>query len=705
MDNIYNAIQNLYNMDKTTWQEVLAELYNLVSKVENKFDLFELKFGVLLGEHVTRELKKMYDNGSLASLINDVLLQDINKKVDTLKNDINEIKDIIVTLQNRVTELENNQYIPDDNTLYIPDIASYGIYNDGSNSEATTNGLNALFNDLKKKRKTNVQLPTGTYAINPDISLTPKSNLTLDLNNSKLKIDANDNNGSTMIYLKEVENLTLKNGTIEGDRYDHDYSTYNPNSTSHEFNVGVKIDQGSKNINVDNVTFTKITGYGLAIFQGTQYCNTALDKTLMESGSYDDNGNKINNSKTIRYPSKVDITEHATYGYLQVGTLLKYQNYLFNSTRVVTVLIFDSNDTLLSKTTSNMYRPITVPVNASYCYLVFNQSNPKDYLEGDMYTLDVFHMKPPKDCSITNCTFDDNRCLGVAICGGWGTKIEGNTFSNTSKPTSDTTSPNYQHGKPGYAIDIEDGWECTHDLTVNNNVFTNNGYGDIVALAGDNTVITNNEFSGRVAMYSRNTNYTIQNNTITNGIAMFETEKDYGFTVNDNTYTNTTIKAKCHKPYDNDYYSFNNETINNCLMQIDTSITLKNSIIALDGTVGSRFTGSYDTCTISNFDGRDSNSDYNTGIKFNNCNISNSNFFPTKDTIMTNNVFDKFRVRLDGGTLVFTGNEIQSNPKNASMPIVQLNGGTSATIKNNTLGKDVSVNLYTNPGNVTIITE
>ena len=38
MENIYNAIQNVYNMDKTTWQEVLAELYNLVSKVENKLD-------------------------------------------------------------------------------------------------------------------------------------------------------------------------------------------------------------------------------------------------------------------------------------------------------------------------------------------------------------------------------------------------------------------------------------------------------------------------------------------------------------------------------------------------------------------------------------------------------------------------------------------------------------------------------------------
>ena len=93
-----------------------------------------------------------------------------------------------------------------DSTLYIPDIASYGISKDGTNSEATTNGLNRLFTDLNTSGKTNVQLPTGTYAINPDISLTPKSNLTLDLNGSKLKIDTNGKNGSTMIYLKEVEN-------------------------------------------------------------------------------------------------------------------------------------------------------------------------------------------------------------------------------------------------------------------------------------------------------------------------------------------------------------------------------------------------------------------------------------------------------------------------------------------------------------------
>ena len=106
MDNIYNAIQNLYNMDKTTWQEVLAELYNLVSKVENKFDLFELKFGSLLGEHVTRELKKMYDDGSLAALINDKLLKDINTKVDAFKTEVSEQLDTTtINLNSKINEI------------------------------------------------------------------------------------------------------------------------------------------------------------------------------------------------------------------------------------------------------------------------------------------------------------------------------------------------------------------------------------------------------------------------------------------------------------------------------------------------------------------------------------------------------------------------------------------------------------------------
>lgn len=95
MTNIYNAIQNLYNMDKETWQEVLSEMYTLVNNTSLKFDTFEQKFLLHLGNEVTKELKKMYNDGRLGDLINDVLLEDINTKVDnnyiTLDNKIDTV--------------------------------------------------------------------------------------------------------------------------------------------------------------------------------------------------------------------------------------------------------------------------------------------------------------------------------------------------------------------------------------------------------------------------------------------------------------------------------------------------------------------------------------------------------------------------------------------------------------------------------------
>lgn len=99
--NIYNAIQNLYNMDFTTWQEVLAMLYNLVADVEQKFEKLETRFTLLLGKEVTEALKKMYNDGSLGELINDTLLQDINNKVDNFKNEVNNNVDIF---KNKINE-------------------------------------------------------------------------------------------------------------------------------------------------------------------------------------------------------------------------------------------------------------------------------------------------------------------------------------------------------------------------------------------------------------------------------------------------------------------------------------------------------------------------------------------------------------------------------------------------------------------------
>ena len=140
MENIYNAIQNVYNMDKTTWQEVLAELYNLSSNLENRFDSFENKFGMLLGDEVTRELKKMYNDGLLSSLITDKILKDINTKVDKLTElkyrNINNSEIEVGNLSSNGEVLSDNNYfrtksfikVIGGKTIYLKKLKGANVY-------------------------------------------------------------------------------------------------------------------------------------------------------------------------------------------------------------------------------------------------------------------------------------------------------------------------------------------------------------------------------------------------------------------------------------------------------------------------------------------------------------------------------------------------------------------------------------------------
>lgn len=86
--NIYNNIQNLYNMEFTTWQEVLAMLYNLVADVEQKFEAFEQKFELMLGKEVSEAIKKMYEDGTLAEIINKEVFDELNTKIDKVEADL-----------------------------------------------------------------------------------------------------------------------------------------------------------------------------------------------------------------------------------------------------------------------------------------------------------------------------------------------------------------------------------------------------------------------------------------------------------------------------------------------------------------------------------------------------------------------------------------------------------------------------------------
>ena len=208
MSNIYNAIQNLYNMDKTTWQEVLAELYNLVANIENKFDLFENKFGPLLGEEVTKELKKMFDDDTLGSLINDNLIKDINTKVDAFKTEVSEQmdtkanKDDIFTMANMGQDVKENftggaVAVVDGNSVLFNNLG-----NDLANSFGEYKNIDLVINENTFYDRHNGTLQEFTNYHSTKINV---------VNGDRLKISANvSGSGTALIAYFNKKNEFVK---------------------------------------------------------------------------------------------------------------------------------------------------------------------------------------------------------------------------------------------------------------------------------------------------------------------------------------------------------------------------------------------------------------------------------------------------------------------------------------------------------------
>lgn len=124
--NIYNAIQNLYNMDFTTWQEVLAMMYNLVADVEQKVEKLETRFTLLLGKEVTEAIKKMHESGELAEIINQEIFSDLNNKIDAIKVSIlNTLNDEIARIDKELEKVLKNQidYSDCNRNKFNPNIA------------------------------------------------------------------------------------------------------------------------------------------------------------------------------------------------------------------------------------------------------------------------------------------------------------------------------------------------------------------------------------------------------------------------------------------------------------------------------------------------------------------------------------------------------------------------------------------------------
>lgn len=153
----------------------------------------------------------------------------------------------------------------------------FGISNNGDKPEETTNGLNEAIKYAEKNNIANVKLEKGIYVVigynnSHYRGLTMQSNVNLDLNGSTILQNTNDQYAYANITMYNIENASISNGIIVGDKNEH---IYNPdNGKSHEGGYGISI-IACKNIVVKNVEIYNMTGDGVNIYginQGEKIC-------------------------------------------------------------------------------------------------------------------------------------------------------------------------------------------------------------------------------------------------------------------------------------------------------------------------------------------------------------------------------------------------------------------------------------------------
>ncbi|WBW98961.1 hypothetical protein [Oceanirhabdus sp. W0125-5] len=435
-------------------------------------------------------------------------------------------------------------YFPE--SEYIVELDKFGIKNDGTAPVETSKGINEALQYAKNKGYEKIIFPMGNYLISElDPIVIDLKNVIIDLNGSTFQINTNGLEKYSIIEIKDgAENIRLTNGVIRGDKDTHDYETI---KTPHEWGHGL-VFKGGINLEVDNISITNVTGYGVYTESGVgaNLYHWLYTKDIV-SGAISDDGKMIENNESCRTKEAYDISMCGNQ--FELGYTLGYQGYPYLKNKEYTSYFYDETMNFIQKKECLQFRKVDIPQGAKYVHCVYPQANIVSTLG---YYAFVTNLKPPVNVNFHDCLIKENRSLGLGFCGGQHWTIENNIFEGNGG------------NAPSYAVDFEDGWELMQDVIFKNNKFVDNN-NDLVVCAGDNLIFEANEFTKVVYIWPRTTNYHFKGNKF-NGSSITYQLADNDCKINSNHYNNGTVRYNLTSPKLLDYTAFN-ETI------IDSSVT------------------------------------------------------------------------------------------------------------------------------------
>ena len=210
-------INSVYEFNDFTLNELICKLAQkmdeVITQCNDSFNYLDWLKGQGLSDEVIKKMIEWKEDGTLESLINDVLLQDINTKVDSFKTEVNEQLDAITLL---VSGLKNE--------------------NNFDNAPIINNYINLAI----KKGISTIKLPSGTYNIYSSVII-PSTNVKL-------------------IIESDMRTALILNGDIEGIVVDGGYTEDDYNTRVMNCNFKNIYIDGKNNYNTTGIAFR---GFGL----------------------------------------------------------------------------------------------------------------------------------------------------------------------------------------------------------------------------------------------------------------------------------------------------------------------------------------------------------------------------------------------------------------------------------------------------------
>lgn len=373
--------------------------------------------------------------------------------------------------------------------IYELELSRWGVYNDGTHSIETTNGINNALQWAKSTGYKTFKIPNGIYLIakgtqqrDPVARINLVSDMDFILSDDAiLQKETNHFEIYSVLYLgNKVKNVTIKGGTYRGDRDTHDYSIKGENTAgTHEWGVGIDM-VGAENVVIDGVKLEKFTGDGLQV-SATNITGTTITESSVEAGGIDDTGNPIAVEGKIRTNNRtVTNFDHPAYQTYRNIYFWLPQGITPNSRVDVYYYRKDGSFIRADKQLRYYSGESIIPDDADYFRAVFEATSPNGFKVNRM-TVAI-----SKNVIIKNCDIGYNRRQGISLVGTDGVQIKNNTIHHTNGTP------------PQSGIDIEPGFFPGRNTIIDGNKFIDNKV-QLVLAYGENVRIEGNYFEQTVS--------------------------------------------------------------------------------------------------------------------------------------------------------------------------------------------------------------